>query len=75
MEHTGPARKWNRLMKGKQYNYGTLITIWKSCYYFVCTVNLLLFVVDQCLWIVSSHEIKNSTSICYHIHVVHMCGL
>jgi hypothetical protein len=38
MEHTGPARKWNRLMKGKQYNYGTLITIWKSCYYFVCTV-------------------------------------
>ena len=25
--------------------------------------------------IVSSHEIKNSTNICHHIHFVYMCGL
>jgi len=43
-----------------------------KCTCIILTLNITLFVVHQFLWIswiVSNHEVKNSTNICYHIPV------
>jgi hypothetical protein len=50
-----------------QFSFGNKTSCLR--YLFLITMHTLLFVVHQFPWLISNHEIKNSTTICHHTDV------